>query len=491
MKENVKEKTGYTVLFVCTAIVLLLFASSSTSPVYHIFYGDYYNNQTSMGFLIGKGLLQGYTPYVDLFGTSGPLYYLIQAVGWFGAERTGIFILQIVHFTAFLLLIFSIMKKFTGKRMAVSSTLFTIIPYLAMASGGNSDSEWCITLIASAIYIILEELDRDQMRMRSCFLLGVLSGAMFMICFRASGAALGILLFLWGYLLFQKRGGRFWPKMLCSFAGIAVVAVPFVLFFAARRGVSDFIQGYIIYNTRELLVGSESMNLILRKAVKCIAVWFLLAVGILYILKSDRRRGILFICMSCPALIVLMLGQGYWYYYILVLAFWPLAIAAVISVMKGIFRTAAAVGMFCCLAGVCVIPAKAFVTYVLTTDVTNIQILAEDLELNMEKNQITQVFVVGKPASIYLQLDKMPGYKYFANQLEMIEVDESIYDGIQRYLQNEYQDGILLYGTNGWLSEWIGPYQLVDYYYYDHTVVGVYLYNLENMPEEEEHDHEG
>ncbi|MGN0298883.1 MAG: hypothetical protein ACI4C1_06875, partial [Lachnospiraceae bacterium] len=182
------------------------------------------------------------------------------------------------------------------------------------------------------------------------------------------------------------------------------------------------------------------------------------------------------------------LGQGYWHYYLLYSPFLPIAIGYIFPGLNGKIRKIAISLIVICISVIWLIPTKAFLTYLFTSDMTNLEIAAEDIQQNLDEKQLDQIFIIEKPTALYLALDKMPSYRYFSHQIGMKKVDESISSDTYNYIQNEYTNGILLYGT-GWMNEWIGPYQLVTFYTYNRSNMAVYLYNADNMPEDD-HEHE-
>ena len=80
-------------LFLLIAISIILLFSKATSPLYD----GSYSVDDSIFKVIGKGILNGYVPYKDLFDHKGPILFLIQALGLLINKNVGIFILQILN----------------------------------------------------------------------------------------------------------------------------------------------------------------------------------------------------------------------------------------------------------------------------------------------------------------------------------------------------------------------------------------------------------
>ena len=73
-------------IYLLISIFMILILSKSTSPLYD----GSYTIDSSVFQLIGKGILEGYIPYVDLFDHKGPILFFIQALGILINKNIGI-----------------------------------------------------------------------------------------------------------------------------------------------------------------------------------------------------------------------------------------------------------------------------------------------------------------------------------------------------------------------------------------------------------------
>lgn len=137
MKKSVYIRWGGALLL--SVAVMLAFASH-TSPLYDLLLGDYGSNTASAAMLIGKSWVEGAAlPYRDLFAMGGPLYFLLQALGWLAAGRTGIFALEVLAFTLFLGLTAETMLYFTSnKNVMTVCLLLSAIIFAALCAAGDS-----------------------------------------------------------------------------------------------------------------------------------------------------------------------------------------------------------------------------------------------------------------------------------------------------------------------------------------------------------------
>lgn len=470
-----KNKKFY-IFFACLSLFCLFFISSSTSPFYNVFWGDYTGNQTSGAILIGKNWLENLVPYKDLFGTCGPLFYLIQSIGYYLGGRTGIFILQVINFSVFLCISFEILCQYMHSKTAMLFTSLLVIPYIAMSSSGNSDGEWCLCLIAFCFYKLLKIYQKEILSTRQYFFLGLSSGAILMICFRTTGIVFGISLFiLYSYLTSPKEKHTISVYLF----GIFLIVLPFIIYFISQNALSAFCNSYFFHNIKELLIGSENWNLILRKIIKCMPVWLLLFAGILGAISKNEKKLLVFaLCISLPSAIFMLLGQGLWHYYLPMIPFLVAALALLFKSLNRRIRNIFSILFIVCVMAIWSIPAKAFLTYITSTDMTNLEIATADIQRNMEEKELEEVFIINSPASLYLALNQTPSYKYFAYHKSLATVDSKIYEDMYTFVTENYLDGLLIYGNTTWMQERIGSYQMVTVYSYGNNQnFAVYLYD--------------
>ena len=84
--------------FVCACVLLLI--CSKSSPLYPA--NDWVDVQCF--FTVGRGIVQGKMPYLDLYEQKGPVLYLLFALAALISSDSffGVFLLEVVCFTLFL-----------------------------------------------------------------------------------------------------------------------------------------------------------------------------------------------------------------------------------------------------------------------------------------------------------------------------------------------------------------------------------------------------
>ena len=102
---------------------MLLFFSTSTSPLYE----NYYEDDSAIFILMGKAIVNGSVPYRDIFDHKGPILFWIQALGqllWEG--RNGIFIIQLLMLTITNIILYKIASFFCNKKHAIISVIVSM-----------------------------------------------------------------------------------------------------------------------------------------------------------------------------------------------------------------------------------------------------------------------------------------------------------------------------------------------------------------------------
>ena len=105
MIKNIKKKYKKVIFCFILALVSLLICSES-SPLYPL--NDWFD--ANIYFTVGKGMVNGFVPYLDLFDHKGPIIYLIYGIGSLISSSSfiGVFILEVISFTIFLYYIYKI-----------------------------------------------------------------------------------------------------------------------------------------------------------------------------------------------------------------------------------------------------------------------------------------------------------------------------------------------------------------------------------------------
>ena len=233
----------YALLFVLALITVLAF-STTTSPIYSGQEGF----DSAIFKTMGLAVLEGKTPYVDIFDHKGPVLYFINALGQAIIPGSlGIFILQILSLFAAFVFIYQSARLYVGPLPSGLLMVLGVLLLFVTMQGGNLCEEWELLAVAPALYACLL-YQRSDLSKRRSFRIGCILGAAFAFCFfirpndavsLPGGMAFGLFLFL----LAEKRFESLLPYILSFVLGLVVVTLPIFLYFASRGRLTGFITG--------------------------------------------------------------------------------------------------------------------------------------------------------------------------------------------------------------------------------------------------------
>ncbi len=469
-----RKGMAYLICLLTAALVLAIF-SSTTSPLYGLEYGDYYGNHSSSALLVGKEWLSGRLPYRDLFSAGGPLYYLIQRIGWAVGGRTGVWILQIVWMSVGLFLIQQICRRFTSETKSFLLMAVGAIAAAATLTGGNSREEFCILLSVLMLYLFVLSRERGDWRRRDRFLAGIIAGAVVMMDGTAGGAIYGALLYL---IVRAFAEGKTKKGLACAVQigmGAALIPVLFAAAFLFLGAGKEMAEAAVVVPFRMLWDEIGNGTLLLHNAVKCIPYLLLAAAGIWGIVKKkEDERGIL-AWIGIGLFLFGLLGDGKWYHYLNGVFCCPLL--GLLWMEHGKGRNVFAVLYSFCAVGVAVIfgiPLSHFAEFVMTEDVSGYTQLMGELRTYRESYPDNEIFMIDMPAFFYLDAEITPQYRYFADQSEYEGVVEGIREDLNEYITNACNATILIVKSRGMAYESFGDYNMAGMYSHNREILSVY-----------------
>lgn len=455
----------------CIAVILILCFSSSTSPFYDIFYADYYGNASSIALLMGKAWTLGKIPYKDLFVTGGPLFYMIQSVGWMLGERLGVCILQIINMSLYLIIMLNIFKKFTTKKKSWMWLIIMLFPIAATLTGGNSEEEFSLVLTALMLYWTVGYLQKGKLEKRFFILMGILATAVCMIKITTGGVIFALCMCVIGFS-WHKKGVRQALKIfLLMILGGVVCFFPFFVYFYLQDSIPQMLNAVFLYHIKAMWTDFSNITLILHKGIKCMPILLVFLGGIFCIKKNRRKEGSLLLAIGTGLIIFTFTGSGYWHIYLQAAFVLPLLIVVIGQKNKYIIGVA-----LLCMIGVYIMPIWHYVSYITSEDVSLYRQLSEDIIEYQNRTGNEGLLLVDIPASIYIETNNIPTYRYFANHSEFNKTYKNIREELNTYVLENCKDSILVVKSSGGVYEHMGNYVMCDMYYHGHDLLAVYEY---------------
>lgn len=315
-----------------TAAVFLGICSKS-SPLYPM--NDWVDVQCFL--TMGKGLLNGLVPYVDLYEQKGPVLYFIYAIVALlcGENMLGQYLLEVITFGLFLYYSAKIAEIYLGNskyRYPIIIILAAVIPTTRAFSHGGSVEQMCLFLFAYGLYSVLRACHENRpLTFREALVNGIFAGAALWIKFTMLGFYLGLCLFV---LIWYLGWVRDFKKLLAAIGqfllGMGIVSGVVFLYFLIAGGLKELFTCYFYNNI--FLYSSESDTSMLRQiyqsfknAMKINTVFpKLIGIGAIWLLIRIRKspRDLMAVGLTFAGLAAgTYLGKGYVYYGLVLAAY--------------------------------------------------------------------------------------------------------------------------------------------------------------------------
>lgn len=241
----------YCLLFV-TAFLFVLFFSCTTSPFYE-HYPFWFHGDSGIFQEMGVCILQGGTPYVDLFDHKGPILWFLQALGIWISPNWGLMALQSFFLFATLILWYKTIRLYIEKKWVIILILGLGIFFLmCFYMRGNLCEEWSLPFISWPIYIYSKRHKKSSiLSISDSFIVGLCVGILALIRMNNMAPFLGFV--LWFYIIQIKESK--WKQLIHSslamIVGVIVIFIPCILYYyckASWYGVEEMLFGTFGFN---------------------------------------------------------------------------------------------------------------------------------------------------------------------------------------------------------------------------------------------------
>lgn len=237
------------VLFYITISILFLIIGTKSSPLYKI--NDWYDAECF--FTMGKSMMKGIVPYLDLFEQKGPLLFFIYGIASLLSENSflGVFILEIISYTIFLYYIDKIISLYIDKKY--SYILLPILSLLILSSRsfthGGSCEEFCFPMLAIITYYLIKYLKTKQITNKQVLIVGIMSGFIFWMKYTLLGLTIGFCLIFAIEELKNKNFKNLFIKSGYFLLGIIITSIPWLIYFGIHKnGIKSLIDIYFLFN---------------------------------------------------------------------------------------------------------------------------------------------------------------------------------------------------------------------------------------------------
>lgn len=242
MKKSVKYSRILFRLSAC--LLLMMLCSGFTSPLYP----QYTGHDSSIFLIIAKGITKGKIPYRDLYDHKGPVFFWMEAAGYYLGGRTGVFIFQCLLLLCDLFFIDRIISLFHADRPTVILSFFSAFFFLFQH--GNLTEEFSMPLLLAGMYYQLRYLlsKEDTHAPGTAFFYGIIIGLLAFIRLNNAMVVCALLVCI-AVLLIRKR---LWINLLGNLVmgvlGLMAIAGPVCFYYYRRGSLYDMIYGTFLHN---------------------------------------------------------------------------------------------------------------------------------------------------------------------------------------------------------------------------------------------------
>lgn len=198
----------------------------------------------------GRAWANGMMPYVDFSDSKGPLIWLIYAIGYMLSPTSfhGVFWLSIIAVVLTVAYIYRTARLYSTQGKAFYATLLTLMAMFCPLWHDETRVEtFCWPFIAASIYetlwaVRLEDKEAlGKQIIAKALILGISFGATLLMKFTIP-AMLLLCPILFAFALKDKA--RIWQTVLGFSVGVAVIILPFVLYFLVNGALDDALREY-------------------------------------------------------------------------------------------------------------------------------------------------------------------------------------------------------------------------------------------------------
>lgn len=257
-----KKKILYCILI---SITFLLICTKS-SPLYRI--NDWYDAQCF--FTVGKSMINGKIPYLNLFEQKGPLLFLLYGIASLISNNSfiGVFILEVISYAIFLYYVSKIIEIYLDKKYSyilIPIIVLLMLPTRCFTHGGSCE-EFCFPILAILIYKYIKYLKNKDISNKDTIIVGILSGILLWMKYTLLGFSMGFCITVLIKSLIDKNYKNLISKVGYFTLGITITTIPWLIYFGLHKnGIKSLIDVYFLFN-----INSYANNYtLLQKLINC------------------------------------------------------------------------------------------------------------------------------------------------------------------------------------------------------------------------------
>lgn len=267
----IQNKNKY-ILLIIILITINLFLFSGISPLHSIYNMQY---DEWIFYLIGKGMVNGKVPYLDLADHKGPyLFYLFALMNLMPSNHLGLFIVSTIIYAVIGIFVFMISCLILGARTAraygladeairmgelcephnvslfVTMAIHFILSSYYLSFGTITSEIITLPFTLSSYYLFLKYLYSGEFKHKARYMLayGICAGIVFFIKANAVLAYVPIAIYLLVFLIKKKGYKNLLHNALVGLAAFIIAIMPAIIYSIATGSLKDMIEWAFITN---------------------------------------------------------------------------------------------------------------------------------------------------------------------------------------------------------------------------------------------------
>jgi hypothetical protein len=431
-KVDAKKEIIKYILFLIVGVLMVVFYSATTSPLYPYF--RFWDWDNALFLVMGKEWLKGNIPYRDLFDQKGPAIFFVNMIGYLLTNnRIGVFIIQVFSAFVSVLFIYKVLVRSIEDKLAIICACLSIFLLSGSYQYGNLVEEYFIPFQIICFYFISDWLSRKTKEMPEhnplyALFYGITFGFCVMSRLTNAISVCIAVLFIIIYLYINRAWINLLKNAITFILGTAIVIVPFMIYFAIKNSTYDFWYGTILYNISYALGSSNTLGEFIRAVPRQIGSYALIGTGLLLIIKKRHFDGFMYMAVGLGTQLMLFNLQNYPHYSMITFPFIPIVVYELMRLIdknKDLIRIAGIMLLIGTIVLACYKAGRETIVYVHIFKTYSVARIEEDNNPykqlcdffeNIPEDERDSVVAYNACPSIYLDKDITPACKFFAYQ---------------------------------------------------------------------------
>ncbi len=307
-------------------LALFSFTTSFLSPDMYLYDSGYFQ---SVGAVWAR---YGTVPYRDFFDNKGPLLFFINMIAYSSPfPRTALLLIQTLFMTVSFTICYKALDKRFEKRLAIAGFFVFVLYYSLTINGGNLTEEYSIPFLMIALIPEVEWMlsGESSHSYRRALVDGVATGVISMFVIK-NAIPLVLFVFMIGIkMILCKEWKSLFQNILAGLVGFMLPIIPWVIYFAEKRSVRDFITSVLLYNFSYLEGTSGGIDISVRIILLLIPEMISISAAVIVFLNGRRYAALSELIMTVGMTWMFVSSSQYKHYFMLGVVLIPVALISV------------------------------------------------------------------------------------------------------------------------------------------------------------------